>query len=175
LLRGQLRLRFKRYEEAAGYLEKVVAALSEALLPRLQLAECLIQTGQPRTAMPHLELLRERHPDDAEVLYALGRCHIYRNQLDQAMKRFDQLLAKHPRHYDGLVARGRLEFRSGDPSQAEKFLRRAVDVNADLLDAWQTLEANFVAEGDEKQAAACRREIDRIERAMGRQQRLMIQ
>src|SRR5439155_8076230 len=121
------------------------------------------------------ELLRERHPDDADVLFALGRCHVYRSQLDQARERFNQLLAKHPRHYDGLVARGRLEFRGGDSSQAENFLRRAVDVNADLLDAWQTLEANCVAEGDEKQAAACRMEIDRIERAMGRQQRLMIQ
>jgi len=172
LSRGQIQLRHKRHEEAEGYFEKVVAALPESLLPRLQLAECLIQTGQPRAAVAHLDLLNERCPDDADVLYALGRCHVYRNQLDQAKQRFDQLLAKHPRHYDALVARGRLEFRVGDPALAEKLLRRALDVHPDLVDAWLVLEA-LTAE-NASQAASCRAEIERIENAMGRQQRRML-
>jgi tetratricopeptide (TPR) repeat protein len=172
LARGQIRFRHKRYEEAEVYFEKVVAVLPEALLPRLQLADCLIQTGQPRAAVAHLDLLNERYPDDANVLYALARCHVYRNQLDQAKQRFDQQLAKHPRHYDSLVARGRLEYRIGDPALAEKFLRRAVDVHPDLVDAWLVLEA-LTAE-NASQAASCRAEIERIENAMGRQQRRML-
>jgi tetratricopeptide (TPR) repeat protein len=172
LSHGQIRLRHKRYEEAEGYFEKMLAVLPEALLPRLQLAECLIQTGQPRAAVAHLDLLNERYPDDADVLYALGRCHVYRNQLEQAKQRFDQLLAKHPRHYDAWVARGRLEFRIGEPALAEKLLRRAIDVHPDLVDAWLVLEA-LMAE-NASQTASCRAEIERIENAMGRQQRRML-
>src|SRR6266496_6456045 len=59
LLRGQLQLRYKRYEGAQLFLEKVVAAA---------------QREQNLAAVAHLDLLQERHPDHAEVLFALGRC-----------------------------------------------------------------------------------------------------
>lgn len=175
LLSAELRLRFKRNTEARWFLDKAVALLPDALVPRLRLAECLLDEGAVREAAAHLERLHERHAHDAEVEFALARCRVYRNRLDSARELFDHLLLKHPRHVEALVERGRLELRVGDPVLAQDWLRRAVDVNPHHAAAWQALEAACLAAAQTDAAHACRAEIDRIELELGRLQRLVVQ
>lgn len=95
---------------------------------RLGRAGALYRLGWPSDALLQYEQLRSLGESDAEVILGLARCRYSLGEVDEARRLFDELLAQHPNHWNTLLERGRLELHAGHPAEAEKWLRRAVEL-----------------------------------------------
>ncbi len=92
---------------------------------RLWLATWLNVT-EPRQALPHLEALRRRRPDDVEVRFQIARLHRNLAEPEEAKRLLDELLAEDPSNkVIVLVERGRVALDLNRPRDAEYFLLAA--------------------------------------------------
>jgi tetratricopeptide (TPR) repeat protein len=174
LLAGSIMLR-KRYPSLAlQEFEAAVRLLPNALTPRLRLAECLLDLGEPREAAAHLEVLEKQHADAPERLLVQARAAEYRAQPQRAREILNKLLAAQPAHVDALVAMGQLEYRDGEARQALPWLRRAIARHPDQAEAWECLARCYAALGESIEEKRCRAEFDRVTRALGEIRRLTV-
>ncbi len=93
---------------------------------RLRLAELLVKQIKPQEAAGHLAVLRQRQPRNPAVLLALARCRFLQGQTESANQLLDELLAEQPDHGPALGERGRIALETGQPAQAEPWLRKAI-------------------------------------------------
>jgi predicted Zn-dependent protease len=116
----------QRPEEAIARYRRVLELDPEHDSARLQLAATLVETRQYQEAFSTLEGLRQRQPDNAQVLVLLAQCQDFLGQQAVAEQLLDQVLAREPHHAAALAARGRLALRSGRFADAEAWLRHAL-------------------------------------------------
>jgi predicted Zn-dependent protease len=174
LLAGSIFLRKHHAAEALWYFQTAVRQLPDALVPRLRLAECLLELGQPREAATHLQALVERYPGNPEVLMAQARLAVYRAQPAEAKQVLRRLLTLKPNHVNALVALGRLEYRHGDPRDALICLNQAVEIQPYKLEAWEALAWCHAALGEPAEENRCLVEYARVGRELGEATRLAL-
>jgi len=93
---------------------------------QLRLAEILVESSRHGEALPHLEQLQARQPDNPEVLVLLARCRIVQARSDEAQALLAAVLEAHPDHFEALFYRGKLELEYHHPIEAERWLRQAL-------------------------------------------------
>jgi predicted Zn-dependent protease len=93
---------------------------------RQHLAGVLVDLLQPEEALPQLEYLRRRLPNDANAQFGLARCREQLGQPAEAEKELDDLLARHRYFVAAVVERGKLDLQAGRLDAAEARLRDAV-------------------------------------------------
>jgi tetratricopeptide (TPR) repeat protein len=157
-LRGRAWVRLQQEEKAREDFERAADAEPEAFEIRVSLAELLHKLGYVREAIPHYERLLERRPDDERVIVALAHCWQEQARLDDARELLDNLLARHQDCLAALVERGRLALRMGQAEDAERWLKRAIELRPDHADANFVLALCLQAQG--KTDAALERRID---------------
>src|SRR5581483_793118 len=81
-----------------------------------------------KEALPYLEQLRALRPDDPEILVRIARCHHTLGRPEEAEAILAAVLAEHPRHALAWRTRGQVALTACNPSQAERWLRQAVDI-----------------------------------------------
>jgi len=79
-------------------------------------------------ALPLLEEILRRRPDDANVLVLLALCREGLGQAQQAREILDRVLQEHPDHGLALRERGRLALQEGQSVEAERWLRRGLAI-----------------------------------------------
>jgi tetratricopeptide (TPR) repeat protein len=146
-LRGRAWVRVQQEEKAQDDFERAVEIEPEAVEIRLSLAELLHTLGYVRQAIEHYERLRERRPHDERITLALAYCCQEQARLDDARGLIDALLARRHDSVAGLVERGRLALRMGEPQDAERWLRRAVELSPDHANANFVLRLSLQAQG----------------------------
>lgn len=120
---------------------------------RWRLACCYVENGQYNDALAHLEFVAGRRPGDPDVLTRIARCRNMLGQGKQARQILDAVLAEHPEHAAGLRARGQIALMDGDPSEAARWLRRAVRAApADSETSWALYQALKLLPGQEATA-----------------------
>jgi tetratricopeptide (TPR) repeat protein len=140
LLRG--RVAHERYADTTA-----IAAYRRALEidPELdeardKLAAVLVETNQPREALPHLEYLCRQRPNDPALAVRLAQCRDLLGEQDEAARLLDEVLARHPDFQSALAERGKLALHAGQYAEAEGWLRRgsaAAPWDAALLEQLQ--------------------------------------
>jgi Tfp pilus assembly protein PilF len=95
---------------------------------RLRLAQFALRHGDPSEAEEDFDNLRRRGYRRTEVLLGLARCRIQLGDLDGASSLLDELLAGSPNDSIALFERGKLALQDDDPAAAERFLRRALEI-----------------------------------------------
>ena len=132
---------------------------------RYQLVESLLSQSTAREALPHVEDLRLRYPDRADVLVALARCRDLEGQPAEARRLVRDVLAAHAEHAQALALRGKLDLEARRPVEAEKWLRRAAEADpgnlAALRDLHRCLEQQPGRERDAARALARRAETEK--------------
>jgi tetratricopeptide (TPR) repeat protein len=93
---------------------------------RLRLTSILLAFHQSAEALTHLEFLRRRLPDNAEVLFQLGKALELLGRRADARKAYDECLRMQPDHAAGLAEMGRCVLLEGDNAAAERYLQLAV-------------------------------------------------
>src|SRR5262249_51864615 len=125
-VRGRVWERTFSYARAIKDFARVVEMEPENDEVRLYLANCLVENGQHKEGVKHLEHLRRRRPDDTEVLVRLAFGLHNLTRTDEAREILDGVLAHDPEHVPALIGRGQLALQSESPLKAEGWLRRAV-------------------------------------------------
>jgi tetratricopeptide (TPR) repeat protein len=93
---------------------------------RLRLAGLLLANRESEEALPHLEYLNHRYPDNSEILVKQAQALDLQRRGGEARAVLDACLARHPNDADSLAERGRMARRDGDTVAAEDDLRKAV-------------------------------------------------
>jgi tetratricopeptide (TPR) repeat protein len=113
--------------QAISDYERVLELQPDRSVVRLRLAEILIESSRHDEAVPHLERLRQEQPNNPDVLVDLARCWTAQSRTDEARALVDKVLASHPDHFDALLQRGKLELSASNFSEAERWLRQALE------------------------------------------------
>jgi tetratricopeptide (TPR) repeat protein len=175
LLRGRVWEELAQEDEALADYQQAAEINPDRPEARLALARGLYQVGRVREAEWHYRHVARSRPDDPDVLLGLARCRYDENDPDEAARLLDALLAERPDHFAALLERGRVAFRQGDAAAAERWVRRALDVQPqdpegpsfkDLVkrcDAWLLLNQFLEAQGEHDKAVECLARLDRLQ------------
>jgi predicted Zn-dependent protease len=96
---------------------------------RQQLVAVLLHMGSGEEALPHVEYLRKRQPDNPQIQVYLARCLDQTGDRPAAEKLLDEVLARQPNFVPALAERGKLALNADQTAQAETWLRRAVELD----------------------------------------------
>src|SRR5579875_108634 len=124
-LRGSIYRQNGAWNKAAPDLRRVVELDPGRLEARWWLAAALVNIGRYEEAVPHLEILRQRQPEDVDVRVQLAICRQHTGHGREARALLDAVLAQHPDHGLALLTRGEMAQMNGRFSEAEKWLRQA--------------------------------------------------
>ncbi len=104
-----------------------ILQLDPELAPaKLPLADLLVETRQYLEAIPLLESLEQRQPNNIQALILLARCRDFLGQQEAAEQLLGRVLAQTPDHVAALAARAELALHTGQLTAAETWLRRAL-------------------------------------------------
>jgi tetratricopeptide (TPR) repeat protein len=172
-LRGRAWERVHAYPKAAADYQAVVEHDVEHDEARLRLANCRLENGEPAEALPHLEHLRRRQPDNPEVLVRLAFAWNALGQLGPSMELIDEVLARQPDLPSALSARGQLALQAERPEEAERWLRRAIAANSFDRIAHYNLEQCLEQQGKRAEAETEKKELLRVEETIKRMLTIM--
>jgi tetratricopeptide (TPR) repeat protein len=154
--------------KAAEHYRRVVELDPERVECRKRLAVGLMDGGHYEEALQHLELARQRRPDDADLLVHLAACYARVGRKRQARETLDAVLANDPDNGPALRTHGLIAYDEGNAAEAEKWLREAVRVGPGDYQANLTLAQALGLEGKEAesqdQQARAQKVKDRNER-----------
>jgi tetratricopeptide (TPR) repeat protein len=168
-LRGNAMRQAQALPRAVPDYRRVVELEPDNREARKWLALGLEQIGRYEEALTHLEYLRQRQPDDPDVLVPMAACRSKSGQAAQARQILDGVLARQPHHGKALRARGEVELLAGRPAEAEDWLRQAAaELPNDYLTQW-TLYQCLQQQGKEDEAKA---QLARTEAVKARRERL---
>ncbi len=145
-LRGRARIEMQQEELALHDLEQAVKSAPNVIEIRRTWADLLHKLGYVRKAIEQYELLILGQPHDERTSLALAHCLQEDAQLSKAIELVDAVLVRQPQSVVGLVERSRLALRSGEPSAAETWLRRAVELSPDHTGAGLVLRLALQAQ-----------------------------
>jgi predicted Zn-dependent protease len=155
--------REKLSDAAAGYRRalQVDPSRDDA---RQHLAGVLVDLLQSDEALPQLEYLRRRLPDDVTSQLNLARCREQMGQPAEAEKVLDDLLARHPHVVAALVERGKLDLQAGRLDAAESRLREAGRYGPGDYQAHYLLQQCLLQQGKASEARDLTARMKQIER-----------
>jgi tetratricopeptide (TPR) repeat protein len=172
-LRGRVWERVHAYPKAVADYQEVVAHDPEHDEARLRLANCELENGQPAEALTHLEHLRSRQPDNAEVLVRLAFALTAAGQLGPALELIDRVLADHSNLPYAISARGQLAYHAERPAEAEYWLRKAIAANPFDRTAHYILHQCLEQQGKQAEARVQEKELYRVEETIERMLTIM--
>jgi tetratricopeptide (TPR) repeat protein len=126
LLNGRVKREWLALTEAAAAFRKALEIDPELDEARDQLALVLLDMHEGAEALPHLEYLRRRRPEDPGLAVRLAQCHDLLGQQDEAARLLDEVLTRYPEFLPALEERGKLAVNAGQWGEAESLLRRAL-------------------------------------------------
>jgi predicted Zn-dependent protease len=128
----------------------------------MRLASLLMELLKYAEALPHLEQLKRRQPDNLAAAVLLVRCLDHLGRQDEAVSLLEEVLARQPHFPPALGERGRLALAQAEPARAEVWLREALAQepgNQQLR--YQLVQCLFQA-GRGEEAEAERRGLERL-------------
>jgi putative PEP-CTERM system TPR-repeat lipoprotein len=134
-------------DEVAGLLRKAVEAVPGEAAPRLALVAHHLQHKEPKEALTVASNAAAALPQNAEVLDALGRTQMAANESNQALGTYGKLAALQPRSTLPYLRMAVIHAAAKDSAAAAESLRKALEIQPDLLVAQQGL-AGLAVQGE---------------------------
>jgi predicted Zn-dependent protease len=131
---------------------------------RLRLAVLLVDLAQPSPALPHLEYLRQRLPDNVQVQVYLARCQDQLGNGAEARALLDAVLAKYPHDAMALGDRGNLALNDQQWVKAEEYLSEASRLDPSNGAIANRLYQALMQTGKEEEARKVQEHIKQIDR-----------
>jgi tetratricopeptide (TPR) repeat protein len=172
VMRGKARYHMRGYSEAASNYGRAVELAPDDALARLLLAECLVENARPAQALEHFDRLSEQTPDDVAVPLGRANCLLDLGRTDEARDVLDRLLKLAPDNLTAMTLRGKLAMRQLEPAAAERWLRKAVELNPGDRDAVYSLSLCLRQQGDKDKKEEAALWFDRFKLIESEQSRL---
>jgi tetratricopeptide (TPR) repeat protein len=161
--RGETWLLLGRPRDALADYRKAVEVEPQEDEARLKVAELLLGFHEAEQASTHFTELLNRHPDDGEALFGLACCRAEQGDTSAAQELLDRLLSSQPAHVGALTERGKIALDTGNPQDAERWLRKAAEAAPFEHETLYTLYRCLTANGHAKEAEEYRARARRIE------------
>lgn len=145
--RGRVRGLAGDHIGAVADLKHALSLDSSSFEARAYLALSIAQE-EPRTAIEHLEMLRERHPADLRILFAVAGVRRSLGELDTARELLDRFLQFQPGNAQALIERGLVAVDDRQPAEALPFLEQAALQDPDSPDVHLALARCLRLKGD---------------------------
>ena len=126
-------------EELAGLLRKAVEAAPGSPVPRMLLAEHYLRNKAPKDALIVAQQAVAAVPDDVQLLDVLGRAQSANGEHNQAQSTFNRIAALRPESPQPLLRMASAYLIAGDQVAAGQSLRKALEIDPQLLQAQQAL------------------------------------
>jgi Tfp pilus assembly protein PilF len=125
--RGRLHLLASEHSAAVADFREALEVDPEHFEARRQLAFTIAQEA-PRETAEHLRRLLKREPGNTHLAISLAGVLRGLGQLDESRQMLDEILAGEPRQLTALIERGLVDLDAGRLPDAERFLRRALEM-----------------------------------------------
>ncbi|NMM86739.1 exosortase [Rhodococcus sp. SRB_17] len=125
--------------ELANLLRKAVDAAPNSPIPRLVLAEHYLRNGQPKDALAVAQQAVAAVPDNLQLLDVLGRAQSANGEHNQAQTSFNRMAALQPQSPRPYLRMASANLVAGDRAAAGQNLRKALEIEPNLLEAQQGL------------------------------------
>lgn len=135
---------------------------------RQGLAVALLSNRKYTEAIPHLEFLQKRQPDNLSVQVGLAEAYDSLGDDVEATRWVDSVLARQPEFAPALALRGRIALNNGQPQEAERWLREAVRLNPIEHRARYGLILCLNQNGKEEEARKFREQFAQLEEDLTR-------
>jgi tetratricopeptide (TPR) repeat protein len=97
-----------------------------------KIGAALFWSGYPEQALPYLEAVLERSPQNAQPLVLVAQIHLDAKRTAQARRILEQALAADPRNAEAWNELGGVELADGNANGALERYQRALDIKPDL-------------------------------------------
>lgn len=148
-------------EELAGLLRKAVEAAPGSPLPRMLLAEHYLRNNAPKDALTVAQQAVAAVPDDLQLLDVLGRAQSANGEHNQAQTTFNRMAALQPQSPQPLLRLASAYLIAGDQAAAGQSLRKALEIDPQLLPAQQGLVSLAMAAQKPDDAMAISRTVQK--------------
>jgi tetratricopeptide (TPR) repeat protein len=155
-IRGKILLRKGRAQEARPLLEQAVSQGQGQYYyqdARILLADCLLELGRFADALLLFRACQADDPDDANVLFGIGRCHWYLNEWDEAARAFEAVLRLRPDDVDALSQLAYIHEERSDWRPALELLERAARLDPKWADVHFRMAKILRVLGENERAA----------------------
>ena len=126
-------------DEVAKKIQQAVDAAPSEKMPRLVLVEQFLRRNDPKAALSAAQSAAVAQPEVPEIVDALGRAQTAAGEYNQALSTFGKLDGLLPNSPLPAQRRAMVNTASGDKAQAMQNLRKALEVQPDLLEAQRAL------------------------------------
>ncbi len=126
-------------DEVAKKIQQAVEAAPSEKMPRLMLVEQFLRRNDAKSALSAAQNAAAALPEVPEIIDALGRAQTAAGEYNQAMSTFGKLDGLLPKSPLPFLRRSMVSLASGDKPQAMQSLRKALEVQPDLLEAQRSL------------------------------------
>jgi tetratricopeptide (TPR) repeat protein len=117
------------YQDAVKDYRHVLEVDTDCSEARLGLANSLLEVAEPAEALEQLEKLRQRQPDDPQILVRYACCLNTLNRPGEAQSVLDTVLAAHPDLTPALQGRAQVALQQGNPEEAERWAQKAMKLD----------------------------------------------
>ena len=146
-------------DKAAATFRKALEIDPELFEARLGLADLQLLEKNITEAKKNLDKLVERHSKNPKVQLLLAQCDMFMGETENAEKRLVDLLTRDPRNAAAWHLRGKL---AGNPTQSEKWFRRALELNPNAPEFNYSLFVCLMQTGKRAEAGQFKKNYERI-------------
>ena len=158
---GRAYMALKQYQKAVASLASLVEKKPDDAFARYELGCALVKTGRWEEAAPHFEVAVSQMTSSAMMHFYLALVYQRTSRVPGAAKEFQSALQVDPNHFPANLLLGRLLVGQQRAVEALPYLRKAVKLRPDSIDAHGFLSNAYRELGQEANA---RRELSEAQR-----------
>ena len=126
-------------EEISRLLSNAIEANPQDVAPRLQLIDHFLKSNDTKQALSAAQDAMTKLPNSPEILGALGRVQQLSGNLNQAIGTYSKLIALQPTSPQPHIRLAEAHVANKNIGAAEQSLRKALEIQPDVLDAQRAL------------------------------------
>jgi tetratricopeptide (TPR) repeat protein len=173
--RGWVNERLNNHKVAAEDYRRALEIDPNLVVARLRLAEMLLEEKRAPEAVPHLELLYRRDPENPQVQARLGLCRFYQNRPQEARRLMEAAVVHLPKDPSLLVHLAKLDLDDGKAVAAEQRLRKVLQTDPTDTEALITLASALRLQDRISEADEALKDFDRAKEKVDRFNKLLQQ
>jgi len=154
LVKGNALFDEGKYEEAIAAYQGILAASPEAYIVHRNIGNCYFQMQKYAEAEAAYRKILENDPQNAEAMLLIGNCYSNRGENDKAMEWYNKIDFEKITDPTVLFNIGSSFYKQSQLEPALKYYKRAVEIQADFLDAIYQLGLVHLALNNTAEAAA---------------------